>query len=402
MTAVGLYIHTPFCETKCGYCDFYSVALKDRQTAPLVTQLLAELDVRLNARVTTVRTVFVGGGTPTVLPADQLTRLCARLATITARHSVEEFTVEANPATVDDEKLAILTEAGVDRLSMGAQSWHLSELAALERLHTPDDIAPGVALARRYGIERINLDLIFGIPGQTMETWAESLRRTVDLGVEHVACYGLTYEPNTKLTARLRAGGVQPCDEELEAEMYLYALDFLEGQGYQQYETSNYARPGERSLHNLIYWQNDPYVGVGPSAAGCVAGQRYKNVSDINAYVRGMERDGSAVCETEQVTGATLAAEHIMMQLRVVSGIDVKRSAEATGIDLAGRLAAPLSRLRSMGLVAQDDQSIRLTRQGRLVADSVISELYNELYRCESRGGGDRPLPVLDARSSHA
>jgi len=399
MIVTGLYIHTPFCETKCGYCDFYSVALKDRQTAPLVTQLLAELNVRLNAERISVRTIFVGGGTPTVLPTDQLSRLCARLATITARHSVEEFTVEANPATVDDRKLGILTEAGVDRLSMGAQSWHGSELAALERLHTADDIAPGVAMARRFGIKRINLDLIFGIPGQTMDTWSESLQRTVDLGVEHIACYGLTYEPNTKLTARLRAGGIVACDEELEAEMYLYALDFLEGLGYRQYETSNYAQPGECSLHNLIYWRNDPYIGVGPSAAGCVAGERYKNISDINAYVRRMEREGMAVCETEQVAGATMAAEHIMMQLRLVSGIDVQRSTAATGIDLAKKLARPLSRLSSMGLVAADDRWIRLTREGRLVADSVIAELYNELYGRELGDCSDRSLPVLDASS---
>jgi oxygen-independent coproporphyrinogen-3 oxidase len=249
----GLYIHTPFCETKCGYCDFFSVPLGEQSTHPLVVRVCRELRRRVREVEMPVRTVFIGGGTPTVLPIDQLENLLTTVADVVKVSGLDEFTVEANPATVDNGKARALKQSGVTRVSMGAQSFFSDELTALERLHSPDDIGPSVQTLRDAGIGQLNVDLIFGIPGQTLLTWKESLRRAVDLEVDHIACYGLTFEPQTRLTRQRDRGVVTPCDEELEAQMHLATIDTLAAAGYQQYEISNFAKPGCESKHNLLY-----------------------------------------------------------------------------------------------------------------------------------------------------
>lgn len=426
----GLYIHTPFCETKCGYCDFYSVALKGRSTGPLVDAILRELDLRLlhkaaeaspatefaptaaaaSRRRTTlpIRTVFIGGGTPTLLPFDDLARLLRRvndllpvaqqagLPDCAGASGCVEFTVEANPATVDEGKARLLVESGVTRVSMGAQSFLPAELTALERLHSPEDVAPSAEVLRRAGIGQINIDLIFGIPGQTIDSWLFSLRRAIELAPDHIACYGLTYEPGTRLTAQRDAGRVMPCEEEPEAEMFERTIDVLAAAGYEQYEISNFARPGCECRHNLIYWRNLPYVGIGPSAAGCYPGpelvalmqsaggdqgrligadpadlrqpngappppfsmaaeagpagpggwplhrsavggdramRRYKNVPDIARYTRMMTDTGCAEIESEVIEGQTLAHEMILMQLRLNEGMSISDFRARTGRD---------------------------------------------------------------------
>lgn len=386
----GLYLHLPFCETKCGYCDFYSVPLEGRATAPVVERVRRELSARLADHSVHVKTVFFGGGTPTLLPIEEL----AELLTAVRRHvdvaALEEFTVEANPATVEDAKAALLVSQGVTRVSMGAQSFFPGELAALERLHSPEDVPSSVATLRRHGVGQINLDLIFGIPGQTLGTWGESLHRAMELGPNHIACYGLTFEPGTRLTAQLRSGRVTACDEGIEADMYLAAIDTLEGAGYRQYEISNFARPDCESKHNLIYWRNQPYIGVGPSAAGCVSGRRYKNVPDIAAYIRMMDEQGHAEIESEVIEGEKLALEMILMQLRLNEGLSVAAFRERTGVDARSAFGATLDRWVAQGCLVVSDARIALTRAGRLVANRVITDLAGELCPIPSRS-----LPVL-------
>ena len=371
----GLYVHTPFCETKCGYCDFYSVALKDRDTAPLVGAIIQELEHRIADSPQEIRTIFCGGGTPTLLPIDQLARLLTAIRNVVPVDRVDEFTVEANPVTVDDAKAELLAMSGVTRVSMGAQSFFTDELETLERLHSPDDIAPSIATLRRHGFKRINLDLIFGIPGQSLDTWSQSLQKAIDLGVDHIACYGLTYEPKTRLTAQREAGRVTPCDENLEADMFMLTIDTLSAAGFRQYEISNFAKPGEECLHNLIYWRNRPYIGVGPSAAGCVDGRRYKNVADVNGYVRMIEQDSHAEQESEAIGGETLMHELIMMQLRLNEGLSVGEFQARTGSDPIALFGDKLSRMCDQKFVRVDDARIALTRAGQLIADAVIAEL---------------------------
>lgn len=374
MHSAGLYIHVPFCHTKCGYCDFYSVPLGNRATAPLIARTIRELRSR-TADGPPLRTIFIGGGTPTVLEPDVLCELLAAVCEAARGQAIEEFTVEANPATVDDDKARLLVEHGVTRVSMGAQSFFPAELAALERLHSPDDIAPGVEVLRRCGVAEVNLDLIFGIPGQTMETWRTSLQRAVALGPDHIACYGLTYEPGTRLTAQWRSGVVRPCDESLEADMYVAAIDMLATAGYEQYETSNFARCGCRCEHNLIYWRNEPYLGVGPSAAGCIDRRRYRNVADIAAYVRAIDERGTAEAEIETLTTEQLAIEMVMMQLRLIEGLSVREFERRIGTSPLKMYADPLAALEHDGLVESDNDHIRLTLEGRLIADAVMAQM---------------------------
>ncbi|MBI4719338.1 MAG: radical SAM family heme chaperone HemW [Planctomycetes bacterium] len=385
----GLYVHVPFCETKCGYCDFYSVPLKDRATGPLVSRIIRELRMRTSGCPLPIRTVFFGGGTPTLLPPEELRELLACVAGCVPSAALEEFTVEANPATVDDTKVRLLAEHGVTRVSMGAQSFFPGELEVLERLHRPDDIPPSVAALRRGGIGQINLDLIFGIPGQSLETWRASLRRAVELGPDHIACYGLTYEPGTRLTAQRHAGRVTPCEEDLEAEMYLLAIDLLAEAGYRQYETSNFARHGRECRHNLIYWRNQPYLGVGPSAAGCVDTVRYKNVADIGAYIQMMDAQGHAEAEREELDTTRLMMELVLMQLRLVDGLSIADFRERTGVDPRAVFAAELSRFTPAGWMQESATHLALTRTGRLVADRIIAEL------AAACGPTALPLPIL-------
>ncbi|MCH7701145.1 MAG: radical SAM family heme chaperone HemW [Planctomycetes bacterium] len=384
MARCGLYVHIPYCVSKCGYCDFYSVEIAGRDVGPLVEALVTELRGRVRACTDRIETVFMGGGTPTTLPLPTFRFIMAAMGEVVQDHRCLEFTVEANPGTVDSQRLEILVEAGMNRLSLGGQSFLPSELLWLERDHSPEEIAPAVALARRYGIKRINLDLIFGIGGQTMATWDTSLSRALDLGVDHLACYGLTYEPGTRLDAMRRRGEVKPCDEGLEADMYLHAIDRLAAAGYEQYEISNFAQPGQRCQHNLIYWLNEPYIGVGPSAAGYRDGTRYKNISSIREYTDRIGRAGEAVAETERLDATARAGETIMLQLRMTDGIHIDRFVQHTGVDPRHVLAEPLARMEREGLVTITADSIRLTRRGLLVADAIIADLMVELDRCDS------------------
>jgi len=392
---VGLYVHVPFCETKCGYCDFYSVAIKDRDPGPLVASIVRELTDRTHDNRQRIATIFLGGGTPTVLPIVQLEHLLDAVRGCVDQQRIAEYTVEANPATVDDAKAALLAASGVTRVSMGAQSFHPDELAILERLHTPDDIPPSVATLRRNGMTQVNLDLIFGIPGQTLRRWDESLRRAIELEPDHIACYGLTYEPGTRLTAQHQTGRLRACNEDLEAEMFCHTVDMLELAGYRQYETSNYARPGCECRHNLIYWHNQDYVGVGPSAAGCVNGRRYKNISDIAGYVRRITEQGHAEFESESIRGETLMLEMLMMQLRLVEGLSIDGFLARTATDPLSMFGPVLETMSAQDLLRVSDSHIALTRQGRLIADRIIAELAACIGAPQPAGGAPVSLPVL-------
>lgn len=387
--ACGLYVHIPFCETKCGYCDFYSVALKDRDPTPLVERVIRELEERVARHPLPIGTVFCGGGTPTLLPLHDLAALLGTIQRVVSGEPLREFTVEANPATIDDAKARLLVASGVTRVSMGAQSFFASELESLERIHRVEDIPPSVDVLRRNGVSQINLDLIFGIPGQTLDTWSESLRRAVALGPDHLACYGLTYEPGTRLTAQRNHRRITPCDENLEADMFLLTKDLLDQEGYAQYEISNYAKPGCRSAHNINYWRNGPYIGVGPSAAGCVDHRRYRNVADVGGYIRLIDSQGHAEAETELLDRSAILLETIMMQLRLTEGLSIASFRERVGADPVELFGGTLARLEADGLVAQDHDHIALSRQGQLVADTVIQDL---AIAC---GTSDRPLPVV-------
>ena len=371
----GLYLHCPFCLSKCGYCDFYSIPVDGEIADKVVNAIRTELRRRLQNSSLTLQSVFWGGGTPTCLHTDQLLIILAEIKRLTVGQPINEFTIEANPATVDDEKARALVINGINRVSIGVQSFNESELSFLGRRHKPQDVPDAVEILRRAGVNNFNLDLIFGIPGQNLDSWRTSLEECLELNPTHMSCYGLTYEKGTPLTRELEKGAFQSCDEGLEAELYLAAVDFLTRAGFNHYEISNFARPGFECIQNTTYWHNAPYIGVGPSAAGFTDGYRYTNVANIDEYVTRIESGGDAVETSERVEGVLAAIETVMVQLRLIEGIDLEQFYAQTGFDLLNQAACSIQSLCDQNLLEHAGGRLKLTRQGLLVADAVIAEL---------------------------
>lgn len=378
----GVYVHVPFCFHKCHYCDFYSfVDREDRQPA-YVARVLGEADALRTFGLLDrpLETIFVGGGTPTFLRSDLLRAflegLAARLGT-----GVPEWTVEANPETVTEEVAEILVASGVNRVSLGAQSFHPAHLKTLERWHDPASVGRAVERLRRAGIRRLNLDLIFGIPGSTLDEWASDLERALALAPEHLSCYGLTYEPNTAMTKRLALAEFEPCDEELEAAMYEHTLDRLAAAGFEQYEISNFARPGEACRHNLLYWHNADWWALGPSASAHVQGVRWKNVPRLGSWLESGLKSGSAgdptspVQDVEQVDASTRAGEVLMLGLRLREGLDEDSVRNCCVGPRGAERERAIADAVARGLLEHVAGRLRFTRAGLLLADEVLAEL---------------------------
>ncbi|MCG3178446.1 MAG: Oxygen-independent coproporphyrinogen-III oxidase-like protein [Phycisphaerae bacterium] len=394
----GLYIHIPFCRHRCSYCDFYTLVLDEARAGEFVEALLAELAAwRARVDLSAVRTVFIGGGTPTVLPEGMLERIVA--AAREAAGPLEEFTVEANPATVDAAKARRLGGLGVDRLSFGAQSFDADELRRLDRIHDVDAIAGSVAIARDAGFDNVNLDLMFGVPSPAdqpappgaLERWRANLAAAVALGVEHLSCYGLTYEPNTPLTQRVRMGRVTPVDDDLSAAMYRATLADLRAEGFEHYEISNWARPGRQCRHNLIYWHNRPWVAIGPSAAGYLGGVRYKVAPHLGRYL-GSPGDPPLV-DVERLDGAAAAGEAAFLALRLREGLDVAAFAARYGADPEALFAEPIARHLRIGTLERIGGRLRLADAALPVADSVLAD-----FVAAAETGGQRERRGAETR----
>mgnify|MGYP005852862365 CR=1 FL=1 len=373
-TVDALYVHVPFCWRVCGYCDFYSEVFDRPRIEPLVDALGRELDsyrARVDLRP---RTIFIGGGTPTTLPPPTLARLLAACRQDARTGPDFEFTVEANPATVTPAIAETLAAGGVTRVSIGAQSFDPAELAILDRQHRPEQVAQTVATCREHGLTHISLDLIFAIPGQTLAGWRANLRTALELDPEHLSCYGLTYEPGTPLHERWQAGAVQRVDSDVEADMYEATIDDLAAAGLPQYEISNYARPGAECRHNLVYWRNEPYLGIGPSAAGFVDETRYRNVPDTAAYVAAITAGRSPRVEEERLDPLARQRETAMLGLRLRAGIDRAAFRARFGVDATDTFATVIARYVADELLEVTDTHIRLTRRGVLVADRVAAD----------------------------
>jgi oxygen-independent coproporphyrinogen-3 oxidase len=361
----ALYIHVPFCFHKCHYCDFYSlVDTRDRQE-PFADRLIVEL-ARIAPSAGPLTSIFVGGGTPTLLRTDLWRRV---LACLHEHYDLghAEFTVECNPETATAELFEILAAGGVNRMSIGAQSFSPAHLKTLERWHDPANVERAIELARSAGIARQSVDLIFAIPGQTLAEWEADLDKAVMFGVEHLSCYALTYEPNTAMTARMRRGDFEPADEDLEADMLVLTLDTLRAHGYDRYEVSNYAKPGAECRHNLAYWRQDQWLAAGPSASGHVAGWRWKNAPRLDSY---LGQPGGGVLppaiDVEPPDPRRAMAERVMTGLRLREGIGAS--------DLPEPLHALAQRLRDRGHLAVEGHRWRLTDAGMMLADGIAAE----------------------------
>ena len=376
----GLYVHVPFCFHKCHYCDFYSfVDTEDRQEA-FVVRLEDELGAMAAWVRTPLETVFVGGGTPTLLAPPLLGRALRAVRERLPLSPRAEWTVEANPETVDEAVAGTLASAGVNRVSLGAQSFDPRHLKTLERRHDPASVARAIARLRAAGIARISIDLIFGIPGQTMDEWSSDLGHAIDLGTDHLSCYGLTYEPNTAMTVRLGRGEFEPCDEGVEAAMLEEAVARLERAGFDRYEVSNWARVrdgdriAERCRHNMLYWRNRDWMAAGPSASGHAQGVRWKNVPRLGDWLA--SRGTSPVVDVERGDADTVAGERLMMGLRLVDGLPETEVAEILSLGARGPARrAAIDHAIACGMLERCAGTLRFTARGMMTANATLSEL---------------------------
>lgn len=377
-SVAGAYVHVPFCAHKCHYCDFYSFVDRDDRQAAFVQRLIEEWEVVGRRWTLPLETIFVGGGTPTLLAPSLWRDLLRARRDLLPLVPGGEFTVEANPETVTPELVETLVDGGVTRVSLGVQSFEPRHLATLERWHAPESVPRAVDLLRRGGLSEINLDLIFGIPGQSLDEWRADLRRALELGPDHLSAYGLTYEPNTPMSRRLLAGEFRSCPEDLEASMFELAMDQLETSGFHHYEISNWGRRDglgtRRCCHNMLYWTNRDWWAFGPSASGHVQGVRWKNVPRLGEWLNASP--WSPVTEVEQVDERTRSGERLMMGLRLLEGIDELEAERLLGCgpDSAQRSAA-VARCEASGLLDRRCGRLRLTRRGTLLANVVMESV---------------------------
>jgi len=368
------YIHVPFCAHKCGYCDFASLAGFDHLADRYLAALEREMEMALGGPQE-VDTIFIGGGTPTRLSASQLERLLGLTRRWFRLSPGGEWTVEANPGTLDREKSDVLAQGGVNRVSLGAQSFQPSLLRALERNHAPEDVARAVELLDGT-IPRWSLDLIFGIPGSRLENWIVDLGEALRLAPSHLSCYGLVFEKGTSLWKQWRDGQVEAVDEEVERAMYETVIDRLQAAGLIMYEISNFARPGEECRHNLVYWVNDAYFGFGLGAARYLEGVRSVNTRELLAYLSRIEAGESATGPTERLEPPQRARETAMLMLRRTDlGISRRDFQLRTGFELDKLLGRPISSHVTSGLLEDDGERVRFSRDGLFLADLVLRDL---------------------------
>jgi oxygen-independent coproporphyrinogen-3 oxidase len=367
------YIHVPFCAHHCGYCDFAVVAGQDDRMDAYLDALQAELEQLGHPQ--SVETIFLGGGTPTYLGASQLERLLSLVRRWFPPQPGHEFSVEANPGTLDGDKVNVLAAHGVNRISLGSQSFEPSLLSILERDHRPEDVARAVEVCKR-SIDRVSLDLIFGVPGQTHTQWDADLRRALALEPDHISTYGLTFEKGTRLWKELRQGAIQRLAEDQELALYLHGIDTLAAAGFEHYEISSFARPGRRCRHNQVYWANHAYFGFGMGAARYVLGRRELNTRDLTTYLRRTRAGLSPTFQTEELPPEERARETMTLNLRRAEGIQRASFGEQTGFDLDALVGPVVGRLVESGHLVDDAIGVRLSRAGMCVADHVIEQFW--------------------------
>jgi len=392
LDTIALYLHIPFCHRKCHYCDFNTYAGMLTQRAPYVAALRDEiLWAGERARLAggerrRCRTIFFGGGTPSLLTPAQVAALIAAAREAFDVDADAEVSLEANPAAIECGPLEEMRAAGVNRLSMGAQSFDAGLLRWLSRIHTPEDVVRALANARAAGFENVNLDFMYALPGQSVEVWAETLERAIALAPEHLSLYSLIVEEGTPLHEWVARGEVVPTDEDIAADMYELAEERLARAGYEHYEISNWARPGRECAHNLTYWHNLPYIGLGAGAHGWYGGRRYVEAKPIGEYVarvraatRGIgDATGvpaAAVVEEERIGRELEMAETAILGLRLSAGVDMTAFARRYGRAFEDVFGARLREARDAGLVEEYGGSVRLTERGRLLGNEVFERL---------------------------
>lgn len=367
-----LYIHIPFCVKKCNYCDFNSIVsgtkIVDRYLHALEKELRA-----LQGRYV-FKTIYIGGGTPSILAETQLEKLLHSVVRYVPASEIQEYTVEVNPGTLTGNKVALLKAYFVNRISLGVQSFQDSQLKLLGRIHSGDDARNAFLLLRTSGFENINIDLIFGCPGQSSHDWEKDLRIAVELNPEHISTYSLTYEEGTPLTMDLENEVVHKLDESVELEMYKTAIRHLTSAGYNHYEISNFAKDRCECSHNQVYWKNTGYAGAGAGAFSFIDGRRTSNVRDVFQYMAGIHENKNVQSFGECLQPEQFASETVIMSLRLRQGISNTDFYKRFGYNLEEQFGTQINRLVKEGLISYEDERLKLTEKGLFIADTVMTE----------------------------
>ncbi len=361
------YVHVPFCAQRCGYCNFTLVAGRDDLIDGYLRALEKELEDLQTPRP--VRTLFLGGGTPTHLPPPELQQLLTLIERWFPLLPSGEYSVEANPRDVDEARTDLLLAAGVTRISLGMQSFHAAKLRLLERDHAPQVLEQIWPRVRQFA--SVSLDLIFGTPGESLDEWKADLREAGTFEPDHLSTYGLTYEKGTAYWSRVRRGDLTPLDEELERDMYLAAIEHGESTGLEHYEVSNFAWPGHRCRHNENYWQGGEFFGVGPGAASFLAGERRVNHRSPFTYVKRLLSGQSPVQESERLGAEDRARESLVFGLRRLEGVQLEEFARRTGHQVADLVGDMLPRFLEEKWLVLADGRLRLSRDGLLLSDAL-------------------------------
>ncbi|TMC95787.1 MAG: radical SAM family heme chaperone HemW [Chloroflexi bacterium] len=381
LETVSLYVHIPFCHTRCHYCDFNTYAGMLPLREPYVRALLTEIGMAgaltklPGGKPRRSRTIFFGGGTPSLLSVSQVSRILDACYDNFAVDEDAEITLEANPGTLSREQLVGLRAAGVNRLSMGAQSFDAELLKTLGRIHSPKDITQAVRDAQAAGFTSINVDFMFGLPGQTMHHWRETIERALDLHIEHLSLYSLIIEEGTPFYTWTHEGRITPGDEDLCADMYEYADERLHAAGYVNYEISNWSLPGFQSRHNLTYWHNLPYIGMGAGAYSSFGGRRFSNVREPAEYIRMLKAQQWPEVESETVDKAQAMSETAFLALRTAQGLHLPTFEQRFALPFAQFAGDRLHMVEEAGLLERETEWLRLSKRGRLLGNEVFLRL---------------------------
>ena len=371
---LGIYIHIPFCRSKCDYCDFYSLAGQDGRMDDYQKALLAHMkETAPQTRGWQVDTVYFGGGTPSFYGEKRLRELLRLIGKRFDLAKDAEITVECNPDSVDLKMLQALRRAGVNRLSLGVQSACDRELQSLHRPHCFQQAAQAVAMARKAKFHNLSLDLIYGLPGQDLAGWRDTVEQILSLKPEHLSCYGLKVEEGTPLDYRVSRGEKLP-DDDAQADMYLWMVDRLAKEGYRQYEVSNFARPGHQSRHNLRYWMGRPYIGFGPGAHSDFGGRRYSFVRDLEGYISGVLEGGAVIDSSDLIPARERGSEYLMLRLRTTRGIEEWEYRREFFLDF-DPIEQKLEDYERHGWAERHERRWNLTPKGFLISNQLICDL---------------------------
>ena len=369
----GIYIHIPFCKTRCTYCDFYT-ATNESQMDPFVDALCSEAEMRREEAGETVRTVYFGGGTPSRLQRNHFEQIFNTLFTHYTIVPDAEITIETNPDDLTEEYLRMLSLLPFNRISIGIQSFDDKELTFLSRRHTGNEAAIAVRRAQQHGFNNISIDLMYGLPEQTMKIWKSNLQIALELNIQHISAYHLIYEEKTRMYRLLKAGKIKPVREETSTEMFAMLIDTLTSQGFIQYEISAFGREGCFSQHNSAYWKNVKYVGLGPAAHSYNGDHRSWNVASINRYIKSIGV-GTPEREVEQLSLNDKYNEFILTGLRTMWGLDLQELRARFGEQLHRYCLENAQRYLDQKLLQSDEGVLRLTREGIFISDGIMSEL---------------------------